>query len=134
MEDKEAILAMVQADCAANTFMQYNHILVKEIHLGWAVTELTVSKNNINPFGFVHGGALYTMCDCACGIAARSDGRRYVTMASSFNFLHSAQEGEVVRAESRVRRRGRSTCYVDVDVTDSQGQLLASGNFTFHCV
>ncbi len=131
MGDMGKIQAQIEIDCASNSFMLYNHIHIKELQPDRAVTELTVTKDNVNPYGIAHGGALYTMADCACGIAARSDGRRYVTISSSFNFLRSAPQGETVFAESQVRRRGCSTCYVDVDITDSQGQLLASGNFTF---
>ena len=39
-----------------------------------------------------------------------------------------------MRAAGRVRRRGRSTVLVDVEITDESGALLATGAFTYFCV
>lgn len=122
------------AYCENHTFMKINHIRLEEVEPDRVVTALDAGADSLNPYGFVHGGALYTMADCACGAAARTDGRKYVTLSSSFNFLHSGLDGDAIRAEARVRRRGRTTCYVDVDLTNQKGQLLASGNYTFFCI
>ena len=124
----------MQALCTANEFMNHNHIKLKELSEGRAVMELAVVKESLNPYGIVHGGALYTMGDCASGIAARSDGRRYVTLSSSLNFLRSGKEGDTIQAVGQVRHRGRTTCYVDVDILGPDGRLLASGNYTFFCI
>ncbi len=117
--------------CSGHPFMNKNHIRLEAVELDRVVTVMEAGPDSLNPYGFVHGGALYTMADCACGAAARTDGRKYVTLSSSFNFLHSGLEGDVIRAEAKVRRRGRTTCFVDVDLTNDRGDLLASGNYTF---
>ncbi len=120
--------------CDSNQFMNHNGIQFKEISPGRAVFELRLTDASLNPYGFAHGGALYTMADCACGTAARSDGRRYVTLSSSFNFLRSGLKGETVQAVAHVRRRGRTTCYVDVELVNEKGDLLCAGNFIFYCI
>lgn len=130
MNIPENILAL----CEKNEFMNHNHIHLKDLEHDRVVTELTVTKESLNPYGIAHGGALYTMGDCSAGIAARSDGRRYVTLSSSFNFLRSGQLGDTIQAVGLVRHRGRTTCVVDVDVTDSQGRLLSNGSYTFFCI
>lgn len=122
------------AYCENHAFMNNNHIHLAEVERDRVVTILSAGPDSLNPYGFVHGGALYTMADCACGAAARTDGRKYVTLSSSFNFLHSGLNGDTIRAVAQVRRRGRSTCYVDVDLTNDRGDLLASGNYTFFCI
>lgn len=130
MPVSDAILTL----CAKNEFMNHNHIYLKVVEQDRVVTEMTVVKESLNPYGIAHGGALYTMGDCAAGIAARTDGRRYVTLSSSFNFLRSGQIGDTIQAIGLVRHRGRTTCVVDVDVTDSQGRLLSNGSYTFFCI
>lgn len=119
--------------CKNNEFMKHNHIKAVELLEDRAVTELVVSEDNKNPYGILHGGALFAMADCAGGLASRSDGRRYVTLSSSFNFIKSATEG-TVRATATIRHRGRSTCLCDVALTDRTGALLATGSFTFFCI
>lgn len=114
-----------------NPFLNKNHILVKEVCRDRAVLELTAQEDSLNPLGTVHGGALFTMADSAAGTAARSTGKTYVTMSSNFTYLRSGLLGDVIRAEGRVRRRGQTTCYVDVDVTNGREELLATGNFIF---
>jgi len=81
----------------------------------------------------VHGGALYTLADNAAGIAAHSDGRSYVTQSGSLHFLSNRPHG-LIRAEGRVRRRGRSTVLAEVDITAEDGTLLATGQFSYFCV
>jgi len=120
--------------CRENEFMNHNHITLKTLEKDHVVMELVVRQESLNPYKIVHGGALYTMADCAAGTASRSDGRRYVTMSSSLNFLRSGLMGDTIWAEARIRHRGRTVCYVEVDVTNQKGELLASGDYTFFCI
>ena len=114
-----------------NPYLEHNHMRLVDVGDDWAEVELTVHPDTLNPLGFAHGGALFSMADSAAGAAARADGRAYVTLSSSFSFLRSALLGDTVRARGAVRRRGQTTCYVDVDLTNQKGELLASGSFIF---
>ena len=119
--------------CENNEFMRYNHIKAVELQKDRAVTELEVTAESKNPYGILHGGVLFTMADCAGGLASRSDGRRYVTLSSSLNFIKSVSGG-TVRATGTVRHRGRTTCLCDTELTDQNGTMLATGSFTYFCL
>ena len=97
------------------------------------VYRLDIRPESRNPWGMVHGGALYTLADDAAGGAAHSDGRHYVTQHGDLHFLDNRAHG-TIRAAGRVRRRGRSTVLVDVEITDEGGALLATGAFSYFCV
>ena len=114
-----------------NPYLQRNHMKFVDAGDNWVEVELEVQHDTLNPLGFAHGGALFSMADSTAGAAAHTDGRAYVTLSSNFTFLRSALLGDTVRAKSHVRRRGQTTCYVDVDLTNQKGELLASGTFTF---
>jgi len=116
-----------------NSFINWIGIELDELQTDRAVVRLEADKQHLNPYGIVHGGVYATMADTAAGIAARTDGRDYVTQCSSLNYLRSQHEGRL-RAEARVRHRGRSTCVVEADVTGTDGKLLASGTMTFFCI
>ena len=116
-----------------NGFMNYNHIEMETVEQDYAVFRLQVRPENRNVYGMVHGGAIYTLADNATGSAAHTDGRNYVTHSGTLHFLRNQREG-IIRAQARVRHRGRSTVLVAVDVVGDDGTLLASGEFSFFCV
>ena len=118
---------------ARNAFMHYNHIEMVRVEPDHAVYQLTIRPESRNPYGLLHGGAIYTLADNATGVATHTDGRYYVTQTSSLHFLRNQAEGTVY-ATASVRHRGKATCLTLVDITSEDGKLLATGEFTFFCV
>ena len=127
-------MAEVQQDIqdilAGNAFTLHNFIEAESVERDRAVFRLDVRPESLNPYGMVHGGALYTLADDAAGAAVHTDGRHYVTQNGSLNFLKNQTQG-TIRAAAHVRHRGRSTCLVDVDITGDNDVLLATGQFTY---
>lgn len=116
-----------------NAFTAHNFMELETVERDRAVYRLEIRPESWNPYGIVHGGALYTLADDAAGVAAHSDGRLYVTQHGDLHFLDNRAHG-VIRAEGRVRHRGRSTVLVEVNITDEAGLLLAAGKFSYFCV
>ena len=132
MEDLEK-LRLETLRLGANAFTDHNFIRLESVEPDLAVYRLEIRPETRNPYGMVHGGALYTMADDAAGGAAHSDGRHYVTQSGNLHFLDNRAHG-VIRAAGRVRHRGRSTVLVAVDITDEAGTILATGTFSYFCV
>ncbi len=103
------------------------------VELDRAVTTMVIEDLHRNPSGMIHGGVLFTLADTTAGIAARADGRMYVTQNAGIQFL-AGQRGGTLRAEGTVIHRGRSTCLIRVDITGENGRLLATAELTFFCV
>ena len=121
--------------CKERGCMSYNHIRLKKWEKDRAVVDLYVTEDNLNYHGITHGGVLFTMADCVAGIAAFTDGNPYVTISSSFNYLRGSKLGEHLEAVGVIRRRGRNTCYGEVEITSrSTKKLLATGSFTYYRV
>ena len=116
-----------------NAFTRHNFFELETVERDRAVFRLTIRPESKNPYGMVHGGAIYTLADNATGTAAHTDGRYYVTQTSALHFLRNQSEG-TVRATATVRHRGRSTVLTAVDITGEDGKLIATGEFTFFCV
>jgi len=112
-----------------NRFMTHNFMKLTQIWEDHAVVELSIREESRNLFGGVHGGALVTMADCAAGSAARSRGKRYVTLGNSFEF-YRASKNEFLQAIASVRHRGKTICVVSVDIKDGEDKLIAGGTFT----
>lgn len=117
----------------SNAFALYNGIHCKTTGPDQGEAVLEMGPDSLNLYGLLHGGAYYTLADCACGCACRADGRRYVTLHGGLNFIRSAKRGTVT-ARAEIRHRGRSTCQISVNITDQQDTLLATGEFTFFCI
>ena len=132
MEDMEP-LRLRTLQLGANAFTAHNFIALESVEPDCAVYRLEIRPESWNPFGMVHGGALYTLADDAAGGAAHSDGRYYVTQHGDLHFLDNRAHG-TIRATGRIRHRGRSTVLVDVEITDEAGALLATGAFSYFCV
>ena len=132
MEDMET-LRLKTLQLGANAFTAHNFIRLESAEPDCVAYCLEIRPESRNPFGMVHGGALYTLADDAAGGAAHSDGRHYVTQHGDLHFLDNRAHG-TIRAVGRVRHRGRTTVLVDVEITDGAGALLATGAFIYFCV
>ena len=132
-ETQQTLEERTRARIRKNGFMIHNHIELESVEKDRAVFRLDIRPESCNPYGMVHGGAIYTLADNAAGTAAHSDGRYYVTQTSALHFLRNQSRG-TVRAAAWVRHRGKSTVLTAVDITGEGGKLLATGEFTFFCV
>ena len=133
-EEQQAIFdAIRERSDRPGTFNAVNGVRLTALCDGGAEGEVRLTAQHLNPLGIVHGGAMYTMADCAAGIVVNTDGRRHVTQGSSMHYLKNRTEG-VIRASGRVVHRGKATSLVHVEITDETGALLASGEFTFFCL
>jgi uncharacterized protein (TIGR00369 family) len=92
--------------------------------------EVTVEPHHANQMGVAHGGLIVTLLDVAMGSAARSVAdANVVTVDLQTAFMAPARgrlsgEGTVVRA-------GRSLIFVEGEVRDAGGQLVAKASSVF---
>ena len=55
------------------------------------------------------------------------------TQGRTFQFIRNQGSGTIY-ATGTVRHRGRTTCLIHVEVTNEEGRLLATGEFTMFCI
>ena len=104
----------------------------KEISDGRAIVTLTAGTQHANPMGTLHGGVLCDIADAAMGMAFASTlapGESFTTVELKINFFRPVWEA-TLKAEGKVVRRGRSIGYVECEVTDERGQLVAKAAST----
>ena len=118
---------------ADNHFMTYNAIEPVSAADDASEVRLTLSENSLNLKGYVHGGLIMTLADCAAGLAARCDGRDYVTQSMNVNFISNVKEGTIY-ARGAVVSRGRTVVIVRVTVADENGRLMADAPANMFCV
>src|SRR5712664_973359 len=104
----------------------------KEIGNGRAVVTLAAGQRHANPMGTLHGGILCDIADAAMGMAFASTlapDESFTTIELKINFFRPVWEAHL-RAEGRVVRRGSSIGYVECEITDQRGQLIAKASST----
>lgn len=114
-----------------NPFSNRLGIWVEEIQEGYARVTKSVGPDDLNPVEVPHGGVYFSMADTACGSAMASHGYYAVTVNASYNFLRSGKPGDVLTAEAREVKPGRTLSVFDVQISNQDGVLLGTGTFTF---
>jgi uncharacterized protein (TIGR00369 family) len=95
-----------------------------------AVVEMVADERHLNGHGTVHGGAIAALVDTAMGAAVFQEGTAPVTIEMTVTYLEPGQAGPL-RAEARVRKRGKRVMIAEVDVSGPDGQAVAHGIGTF---
>ena len=97
---------------------------------------LTLTDAHLNRHGVVHGGIVATLLDNALGATASltvdETGRvPFLTVTLTTSFIASAPAGAVLSAVGTVRGGGRSLLFLDGEVTDQEGTLIAQASGVF---
>ena len=99
---------------------------------GHAVFELEADERHHNPMGTLHGGIYCDLADAAMGYAYAAtlgEGESFTTIELKINFLRAVRKATLT-AEAHVVKAGSSVGYVECEVKDDQGRLVAKAAST----
>jgi len=108
------------------------------------VLELCMGPQHRNLASTLHGGAIATLIDIACALAARTPPglpalpptdlsvpyKGVATLSLTLHFTRPVREG-CVRALGRRLAGGRRVVFASADVFDAQGRLVANGSGSY---
>ena len=97
------------------------------IEPGHAVFEMEADERHHNPMGTLHGGIYCDLADAAMGYAYAAtlgEGEAFTTIELKINFLRAVRKATLT-AEARVVKAGSTVGYVECDVKDQTGKLVA---------
>lgn len=92
--------------------------------------EVEIGDHHANQMGVAHGGLLMTLLDVAMGSAARVHADANVMTVDMQTAFVAPARGRL-SGEGRVVRAGKSLVFVEGDVRDADGQLVAKGTSVF---
>ena len=104
----------------------------KNIGDGQASVTLVAGPQHANPMGTLHGGVLCDIADAAMGMAFASTlapDESFTTIELKINFFRPVWQARL-QADGKVIRRGKTVGYVECEVTDEQGRLVAKAAST----
>ena len=109
---------------------------IRDLQWGNSLLEIQLSEKHLQPFGFVHGGAIASIMDAATFWAVFPQiekGLGLTTVEIKVNFLAPAQKGKLV-ARGRCIRLGKTLALGDAEIRNSEGGLVAHGTATMMVV
>lgn len=92
------------------------------------IVELPITDEHLNFHGTTHGGALFSLADCAFSLISNAAGPVAVAIDTHLVISAATKTGDVLRAEATEVRRGRQLATYQVRVTRDDGRLC--GLFT----
>ena len=103
---------------------------IDEVGDGRAVGSLRPGPQHANPMGTLHGGVLCDLADAAMGIAFASTleaEESFTTLDLQIHFFRPVWDARL-RAEGRVVHRGKNAGYMECEIHDENGKLVAKTN------
>ena len=103
-----------------------------QIEPGRAVFTMAADERHHNPLGTLHGGVYTDLADAAMGWAYGStlvEGESFTTVELKINFLRAVRR-DTITAEAKVVKAGSTLGYVECEVKDGQGRLVAKAACT----
>jgi uncharacterized protein (TIGR00369 family) len=101
--------------------------VLKSIEPGHAVFEMEADERHHNPMGTLHGGIYCDLADAAMGYAYAAtlgEDETFTTIELKINFLRAVRKATLT-AEASVVKAGSTLAYVECDVKDPTGKLVA---------
>lgn len=100
--------------------------------LGRAIVDIQCGVQHHNPMGRVHGGLVSALADAAMGIAfgrTLLDSEDFSTIEMKVSFIRPVRDG-LLTAEAKVIQRGLRIGFVECEIIDRRGKLVATGSST----
>jgi len=105
-----------------------------DVKNGWAKLSLSFSEKLVQPYGIIHGGAIFSLADSAVAMALlgliRRD-ERFTTVEMKINYVRPFEKGEIT-AEARIIHKGSRIVLGEVAVRDEKvRRLVAKSTATY---
>lgn len=103
-----------------------------DIKKGYGKARMAVEEHHLNAGNTTQGGAIFTLADLALAAAANSHGTLALSITSNITYLKGSGPGDILYAEAKERHAGKRTGHYQVDVTNQNGDLIATFEATVY--
>ncbi len=107
---------------------------ITDIGKGTATVRMCVGESHLNFNGSCHGGAIFSLADCAFGVSSNSHGVKAAGIDAHIVYQAAAYIGEILTAHSYEISRSRKIASYRVKVEGDRCGLIASFTGTVYIV
>lgn len=134
MSGLDYLQAIIDGEIPGAPIASHINMEFVSVRTGVAIMAATPDESHYNPIGSVHGGFFATLLDSVCGCAVQTTlpaGQAYTSLDLNVSFLRAitTDTGRVV-ATGRVTKPGSRAAFVEADIKDEGGRLLATATST----
>jgi acyl-CoA thioesterase len=105
-------------------FASTSGMVLDELGDDYSLCSVVLNENHQNAYGGIMGGAIFTLADLAFAALCNNIHQPTVAQQVSINYL-GAPKGEKMYARAYIKKDGKRTCTINVDVTDDTGRDIA---------
>lgn len=89
-----------------------------------------VNEKHLNPFGTIHGGILYTLCDDCLMTFEQYNGKTGIGSEGIVHYYRAAVPGDVITARASIRKDGRRMGFYLIELFNEAGKLICDATYT----
>lgn len=130
-EHKNKIREYLIKEYYGNEFNKFLGFEYLELNENYSKAKMVYKSSLLNSYGTFHGGALLAFVDAVAGSTASMCGYFVTTVSANLNFLLPAADNECIFCECMKLKTGKHILVYDIRITDTKGNLLDSGEFSF---
>ena len=112
-----------------SNFQIHNNI---EVGAGKARGIMRAEDFHLNPYGIIHGGAMFSLADTVAGATLMYVDKQISTVTASVNYTAPGLITDEIIADSEIIKDGRTISVVDIVIRNQEDKVLLSGQFTFY--
>jgi len=105
-------------------FATESGMVIDELGEKSCICSMTLNDHHRNANGGIMGGVIFTLADFAFAVLSNNIHRPTVAQQVSVNFL-GAPSGEKLYAKAGLRKTGRNSTIINVDMVDENGRDIA---------
>ncbi|MEG1642264.1 MAG: PaaI family thioesterase [Synergistaceae bacterium] len=102
---------------------------IVDVDLHYAKCSLVINESHLNAAGVVMGGAIFTLADFAFAVATTTENPFTVSLSASIDYINGTV-GPILYAETKCIKNGRTICFYEIQITDSNGKNIALATIT----
>ncbi len=99
---------------------------------GRVVVDMSVTEEHENFYHMTHGGAMFSLADCAFSLASNAHGDRALAIDTHLALTAPTRSGDTLRAVAEEVTRGRSLATYRVTVSRGDGRICGLFTGTVH--
>jgi len=99
---------------------------------GCTTVEMEATRKHWNPMNTLHGGVYCDLADIAMGfsfLTTLNKDELFTTVNLTINYLKPVRKGKLI-ASSKIIKRGKRLGYMECEIVNDQGELVAKASST----